>query len=101
MKVLVSAAAMAVFAFSANAEIWCDAPVPAPYDAPGGLEPTSGSFGGTSCDELEAQLMKPTAVQPAGGKSAPQIYEDLVSQFFINMCHRRLAPLQDGTFKNA
>lgn len=96
MKVLVSAAAMAAFAFSANAEVWCDAPVPAPYDAPGGLEPTPGSFGGTSCDELEAQLMQPTAVQPADGKSAPEIYENLVSQFFINMCHRRLAPLKDG-----
>ena len=96
MKALISAVSVIAFAASAHAEIWCDAPPPSPYDTPTGLMPTEGSFDGTSCEELEFQLMTPSATQPSGDKSAPEVYENLVSSFFINMCHRRLAPLVDG-----
>lgn len=96
MKTLVSAIVMVCFAFSAQAEIWCDATPPSPYNTVSGLMPTEGTFEGTTCAELEARLKTPGATQPSGDKSAPEVYENLVSLFFINMCHRRLAPIEAG-----
>ncbi|WP_135507115.1 hypothetical protein [Roseovarius aestuariivivens] len=96
MKNVLLSAALVAFAASANAEVWCDATPPSPYDSASGLLPTQGNFDGTSCEVLEAKLKTPSATQPAGGMSAAEVYENLVSQFFINMCHRRLAPIEDG-----
>ncbi|GAB4517816.1 MAG: hypothetical protein Tsb0019_17710 [Roseibium sp.] len=96
MKTLVSAAVLFAFSFSAQAEVWCDATPTSPYDSAGALSPTDGPFAGTSCAELEEKLKTPSATQAAGGKSAPEVFENLVSLFFINMCHRRLAPVEDG-----
>ncbi|WP_146048618.1 hypothetical protein [Roseibium marinum] len=87
---------MVGFAFSAQAEIWCDATPPSPYNTAGGLTPTEGTFEGTTCGELEERLKTPSATRPSGDKSAPEVYENLVSLFFINMCHRRLAPIEAG-----
>jgi hypothetical protein len=58
--------------------------------------PTQGDFDGTNCEELELKLRTPSATQPSGDKSAPEVYENLVSTFFVNMCHRSLAPIADG-----
>ncbi len=99
MKTFISAVSMVAFAFTAQAEVWCDATPPSPYNTATGLMPTEGTIGGTSgttCEELELLLEKPSATQPSTGKSAPEVYENLVSQFFINMCHRRLAPIENG-----
>ncbi|MEO9529582.1 hypothetical protein [Roseibium sp.] len=96
IKTFVSAIVMAGCAFSAQAEVWCDAVPPSPYNTAAGLMPTEGTFEGTTCAELEVLLKKPSATQPSGDKSAPEVYENLVSLFFLNMCHRRLAPIKDG-----
>lgn len=96
MKAFVSAVSMVVFSFSAQAGIWCEATPPKPYSTAAGLQPTKGTFEGTTCAQLETQLKTPSATQPVGDKSAPEVYENLVSQFFINMCHRRLAPISNG-----
>ena len=85
--------ALATFA---EAEVWCDAPPPSPYDGASGLLPTQGSFDGTTCAALEARIVTPSATPPSGDMSAAEVYENLVSQFFINMCHRRLAPIENG-----
>src|SRR6056297_830929 len=85
--------ALATFA---EAEVWCDAPPPSPYDGASGLLPTQGSFDGTTCAALEARIVTPSATLASGDRSAAEVYENLVSQFFINMCHRRLAPIENG-----
>lgn len=99
MKAFVSAVSMVVFSLSAHAELWCDATPPSPYNVTGGLKPTVGTIPGTTattCATLETQLKTPSATVATSSKSAPEVYENLVSQFFINMCHRSLAPLSNG-----